>query len=291
MKIYVELLSHSMVDTISFMPVLEEFSKTNKELLVRINSNFEFLFTKSFPDIIYYRDGMEYDKHIKVEYDFNRPIQTGFAYQLGFDNWGYKRPRVDSFKSKRPVNNKYISIGVHSTSQVKYWNHPSGKSSQVESIYWDELCGMIRKSGYTPVVIERDETFGVSPFMNGLPSKANKKIGLSLIDVINHIEHSEFFIGLSSGLAWLAHALGKPVVMISNFTEDWNEFDISLPDYKRIVNKKVCHGCWNQVGRQFNFDNGDWYWCPKFKNTNRQFECHTSITPGMVYNEIKDWLV
>ncbi len=35
----------------------------------------------------------------------------------------------------------------------------------------------------------------------------------------------------------------------------------------------------------------DWYWCPKHKNIDRQFECHTSITPEMVYNEIKDWLI
>ena len=35
------------------------------------------------------------------------------------------------------------------------------------------------------------------------------KIGLNLEDTINDIYHSEFFIGLSSGLSWLAHAMGK----------------------------------------------------------------------------------
>ena len=59
-------------------------------------------------------------------------------------------------------------------------------------------------------------------------SKSNKKIGIDLLESLQLIQHSEFYIGLNSGMAWLSHALGKKVVMISNFSEDWNEFDLSL---------------------------------------------------------------
>ena len=113
---------------------------------------------------------------------------------------------------------------------------------------------------------------------------------MPLVDIVNYLLHSEFFIGLSSGLSWLAHALGKKVVMISNFTEDWTEFDLSLPDYIRITNKSVCHGCWNKVNIDHTFNTSDWYWCPKHQNTNRQFECHTSITPQMVMDQIQHFL-
>ena len=34
----------------------------------------------------------------------------------------------------------------------------------------------------------------------------------------------------------------------------------------------------------------NWDNCPKYENTNRQFECHTSITPEQVFNKIKDWI-
>jgi hypothetical protein len=37
----------------------------------------------------------------------------------------------------------------------------------------------------------------------------------------------------------------------------------------------------------FKFDKGDWNWCPEHKGTPRQFECHKSITPEMVINQIK----
>jgi autotransporter strand-loop-strand O-heptosyltransferase len=191
---------------------------------------------------------------------------------------------------ERPIKNKYITIGVHSTSQLKYWNHPKGKRIQPEAPYWNELCGMLRKEGYTPVVVEQNEMFGWAPYRNGLPSKSNKKFGQSFLESMNLIYHSEFYIGLSSGMSWIAHAMGKPVAMIANFTEDWNEFDLSLPDYIRITNKSVCHGCWNLIDKEYNFDVSDWYWCPKHKDTNRQFECHTSITPEHVFNEVKKWI-
>jgi autotransporter strand-loop-strand O-heptosyltransferase len=85
--------------------------------------------------------------------------------------------------------------------------------------------------------------------------------------------------------------MDKKVAMISNFSEDWHEFDLSSENYKRITNKSVCHGCWNNINKDFSFDAGDWYWCPKHRDTARQFECHTSITPQMVFEEIKDWII
>jgi autotransporter strand-loop-strand O-heptosyltransferase len=95
------------------------------------------------------------------------------------------------------------------------------------------------------------------------------------------IVSSEFYIGLSSGLSWLAWALGKKVVMIANFSEEWHEFECIRP-----VNKSVCNGCWNNPN--FKFDKGDWDWCPVWRGTDRKFECQSSITAKMVINCMND---
>jgi autotransporter strand-loop-strand O-heptosyltransferase len=87
---------------------------------------------------------------------------------------------------------------------------------------------------------------------------------------MNVIHHSHLFIGLSSGLSWLAWAMNKKVVMISNFTEANHEFDCI-----RITKTDVCHGCWNKA--EYRFDAGDWNWCPVHKGTDRQWECHKEI--------------
>ena len=105
----------------------------------------------------------------------------------------------------------------------------------------------------------------------------------SMTNTMTTIYNSRFFIGLSSGLSWLAWALETPVVMISNFTEANHEFS-----FHRVTNTSVCHGCWND--HQYKFDKGDWDWCPVHKGTERQFECHKEITPEMVTEEIKKLL-
>jgi len=93
------------------------------------------------------------------------------------------------------------------------------------------------------------------------------------------IHHSEFFIGLGSGVSWLAWALGKEVVMINNFAAEDHEFDCI-----RITNKNVCNGCWNNSN--FKFDAGDWDWCPIYKNTPRHFECQRSIVAEDVIDRL-----
>ena len=313
-KILVYIESFSIGDTVAAIPYVDRFREVNSDDEIYLGMSdwlipyfesvypkLKFVGRKKIENYTYTEDVSimeqklfggdgKFDNVLTLFYKFNKPIQQGYAEQLGFINSEYIRPKILIPELKRPIKNKYITIGVHSTSQLKYWNHPNGKRVQPESPNWNELCGMIRKSGYTPVIVEEHEMFGWLPYRNGLPTKANKKFGQSFLESMNLIYHSEFYIGLSSGMSWVAHSMGKPVAMISNFTEDWNEFDLSLPDYIRITNKSVCHGCWNKCKVKYDFDISDWYWCPEHKDTPRQFECHTSITPEMVFNEIKSWI-
>jgi len=293
-KVLVFIESFSIGDTVAAIPYINKFQEVNltDDISVSINDWLIPYFETIYPNLKFIgkNTGYVFDKIIDLKYNYNKSIQQGYAEQLGFINTPYIRPNILIPNMERPIKNKYVTIGIHSTSQLKYWNHPKGKKVQPESPYWNELCGMLRKEGYTPVVVEQDELFGWAPYRNGLPNKANKKFGQPFLESMNLIYHSEFYIGLSSGMSWVAHAMGKPVAMIANFTEDWNEFDLSTPDYIRIINKNVCHGCWNLINKEFKFDTDDWYWCPKHQNTNRQFECHTSITPEHVFNEIKKWI-
>lgn len=292
-SILIVLLSDSIGDTVAAAPYVSEYQKKHNCIVYyKIQKHFIFLFENIYDNVICINDesNIKFDEKIILDFYFFKSVQGGYAEQLGFEIPTYIRPQVVLPSMDRPIKNKYISLGVHSTSQLKYWNHSSGIKSQLTSPNWNELCSYLRKIGYIPVTVERDESFGISPFWNHVPTKSVKKIGQSLLESMNVVYHSEFYIGLSSGMSWLAHAMGKKVVMISNFTEDWNEFDISSPDYIRITNKSVCHGCFNKINIDFSFDPYNWYWCPKHQNTERQFECHKLITPGMVIDQIKPFL-
>lgn len=73
----------------------------------------------------------------------------------------------------------------------------------------------------------------------------------SLQERASLLHHADFFVGLSSGLSWLAWALGRPVVMISGFTHPHNEFETPY----RVINFHACNSCRNDTGIEFDHAN------------------------------------
>lgn len=292
-KILIRIITNSLGDTIACVPYINKFSEDFEfEIFFKTEERYIPLFVDSYPRINFISnlENLSFDEEIVLTTSFDKNLQLGFAEQLGYVDPCYIKPNISIPKGERPIKNKFVAIGVQSTCQMKYWNHPKGFEVQGQQPYWDELCKILRKKGYTPVCIDRFNSFGNSPYFNGSPKNCVDRTGLELDDVINYILYSEFFIGLSSGLSWLAHSLGKKVVMISNFTDKGYEFDEKDPDYIRISDESVCHGCFNKIGTDYVFDKWNWYWCPRHENTTRQFECHKVITPEVVINKISHFL-
>ena len=277
MRILVEIESHALGDSVGAVAVISKYQQQNN-YEVSVISNFPHLFKKSYPNLNFIGRNEPitdfFNDKIKTFYKFDVPLLDGYAQDFGITTEGIIL-KVDSVEGQRPIKNKYVCIGVHSTAQCKYWNYPNG---------WDILCKMLRKKGLTPVVVERDELFGIPEQMNGLPKSAVKKIGMKFNDVINHIQHCEFFIGLSSGLSWVAQGLNKPTVIISNVTSKDNEF----VDEKtlRIYDERICHGCIHK----YPFDSGDWLWCPIHRNDElKRHLCTKLITPNEVMEKIESF--
>ena len=105
---------------------------------------------------------------------------------------------------------------------------------------------------------------------------------LPLRERINLLAYAEFFIGLGSGLSWLAWAVDIPVILISGITATWFEFDTPY----RIANKLVCFGCHNDTTIKW----GDYEKCPRHKNTTRAYECSTKISAQQVIDAIDQLL-
>lgn len=282
-------------DLIAMMPYVKKFGEVYEydiTIMLKNKLNGE-LFSKTYPEISFISksENVSYDKMMSLKHElFNLPLQQIFAEQLGFKNAEYIRPEIKIEDCERPIKNKFITFSIQSTYQMKYWNAEGDIKNQLLSPNWSEICKFLRKKNITPVCIDYHDNFGVPPFRNHIPTNCVNKTGLSIDEASKYILHSEFFIGLSSGLSWLAHSLGKKVCMISNFTEDWHEFDLSLEDYIRITNKSVCHGCWNRMNVDFNGSDLEWYSCPNHLGTEKQYECHTSIKPEHVIEKISKWI-
>ena len=114
--------------------------------------------------------------------------------------------------------------------------------------------------------------------MNYMPEGCVDKTGdFTLDERMAQIAGARFFIGLGSGLSWLAWAVDKPVVLISGFSKKFSEFQTEY----RVINESVCNGCWNDMSCKF--DRNDWFWCPRNKN----FECSKEISADMVLQQVK----
>ena len=142
----------------------------------------------------------------------------------------------------------------------KYWNYPNG---------WQEIVDYLNYEGFQVYDLSLSNELN----LNNVYHRHN----MTLDKVAAYIKQSDFFIGLGSGLSWMAWALQVPTIMISGFSQPWCEFKT---DNYRVINKDVCHGCFNDS--KLHFDRGR-EWCPR----NKDFECTKNITPEMVIEKIE----
>ncbi|HEX3984354.1 MAG TPA: autotransporter strand-loop-strand O-heptosyltransferase [Acidisoma sp.] len=194
------------------------------------------------------------------------------GYILGVDPTE-EAPRITLPDESRPIQEPYVCIAVQASTQCKQWNNPHG---------WREVIAFLKEQGLRVICIDQKPVTGHGIVWNHIPHGTEDETGdRPLAERARWLRHAAAFIGLSSGLAWLAWAAGCPTVMISGFTHPTNEFDTPY----RIINWHTCNSCWNDVRHRF--DHKDYLYCPRHKGTDRQFECTRLITSTQVINALK----
>lgn len=259
-RIFIAFGSSSLGDNIAWMPYCLEFKKKYQcEVIVSTFKN--FLFESVYPELEFVEPGAVVDNIVAMpelgwHWDKNKepvnpitiPLQKSACTILHLP---YKemRPRIIDVPGVLLEDEKYVCISTKSTSECKHWDK------------WPQLISRLKDDGYRVIELSKEANdYG-----------AEKLEDTSLESVINHLRGCEFYIGLSSGISWLAWAVEAKVVMIANFTTSDHEFECI-----RVENRSVCNGCWNNP--KFKFDKGNWNWCPEHEDTPRQFECHKSIS-------------
>ena len=273
-RVFISFDSSSLGDTIAWMPICEVFRKIY-ECEVIVSTFLNALFETKYPEIQFvprgavvdnligmFELGWFYDKDREPVHPATVSLQQAAKNILCVKAEGEFITSLANEKRERPIKQQYVCISTKSTAQLKLW------------YYWQEIIDWLNNEGYKVVEISKDDTD-----LQGIEKIEDK----SLQSVMNYLYHAEYFIGLSSGLSWLAWALRKRVYMIANFSEPNHEFQSMCT---RIINLKVCNGCWNNP--KFKFDKGNWDYCPEHEDTPRQFECHKSISAKNVIDIIKE---
>jgi len=181
-------------------------------------------------------------------------------------------PKITIPEDPRPIPEPYVCIAVQSSSGCKMWNNPLG---------WREVVAHLKSKGLRVICIDQKPVHGSGLLYTHIPHDAEDQTGdRPLTERAHWLKHAEAFVGLSSGLAWLAWASGVPAVVISGFTHPTNEFTTPY----RVINWHTCNSCWNDPALRFKHD--DFMWCPRHQNTPRHFECTRLITGAQVIAQI-----
>ena len=284
-RVLISFESSSLGDTLAWIPYAEEFRKKHGCHLI-VSTFMNDLFESKYPEIEFINPGTKVDdlyalyrlgwffENDNQDYSMNKndlkkiPLQQTATDILGLD-YAEIRPRI---KSIQPMTSEkpYICIANHSTAQTKYWNNPTG---------WQELVDYVKSLGYDVYLLSKEPDGYMG---NKNPNGVIKIDGKSLEEISSILLGSKGFVGLGSGLSWLSWSLNVPTILISGFSEKYQE----MQGVYRIINESVCHGCF----ARHSFNRGDWNWCPDHKGTDRQFECTKTITFDMVKPSLNEIL-
>ena len=175
-----------------------------------------------------------------------------------------------------PIADPYVVFATKSTSAAKHLNNPGA---------WEDIIAWTKSQGFRAICIDQKRRltggFLSYPFPEGAEDETGDR---PLTERARWIRHAAAFVGLSSGLSWLAWHLGTPTVLISGMTAPFNEFETP----GRVINFNACNSCWNDVNERFSHE--DFMWCPRHAGTKRQFECTGLITAEHVIRKLKEAL-
>ncbi len=284
-EVLVQLPVGTLGDTIGWFPYAVKFKELHGcRLTCAMAEKTIPLFRAAYPDISFvphegvqadkfyatYRIGLFFDDDATIfqPCDFRLVgLHRTAGYILGVDPTE-QAPRIQLPDDSRPIPERYVCIATQSTTQCKYWNNPNG---------WREIVKFLKAQGYRVICIDQKLVYGLGLVWNHIPYGAEDQTGdRPLLERARWLKHADFFIGLGSGLSWLAWAMGPPVMLISGFSHPTTEFDTPY----RVINYHACNSCWNDV--RVRFDHKDFLWCPRHKDTPRQFECTRLITVDSV---------
>jgi autotransporter strand-loop-strand O-heptosyltransferase len=224
--VFIKLDAWALGDTIAWIPYVEMFRQMH-ECRVICSTFHNDLLSESFPDIMFAKpntqisnvyaqfyvgasnDENPYYSPIKVN---EHPLQDVASRILGLKPMLIRPDLTAKYAhiSSR-INGKYVTLSEYGSAENKHWKAENG---------WQGVVDYLNGKGYKVVVISKEKT--------SLTGIIDKSGDISLDDRCVDIMYANMHLGVSSGLSWLAWALGTHVVMISDVTPNWHEFNTGV---------------------------------------------------------------
>jgi autotransporter strand-loop-strand O-heptosyltransferase len=215
--VFIKMDAYALGDNIAWMPYVEEF-RIKHECKVICSTFWNDLFSPVYPDIMFVQPNTRIENVFAQYYvgthDDTPPCYSPSTYiteplqKIAADILGLPYEELDTriaAPQGLPRNPKKICLSEYASLDMKTWHGD-----------WQRIVDTLNEMGYEVNVISKEPT--------KLKGVINKTGDVPLWDRMIDLTSSAYFIGVSSGLSWLAHNLGCHVFLISDFTPKDHEF-------------------------------------------------------------------
>ena len=226
--VFIKMDARALGDNLAWIDYVEQFRIKHKCNII-CSSFFNELFEQTYPDIMFVAPNTKianvpaqyyigtnntYNPVYQPSLYLNNPLQKIATDILGLE---YKeaKPRINY---PNVVRKKKVCLSEYASLKTKEWNIIGG---------WQAIVDLFNEYGYEVVVISKEYSY--------LKNVTNKSGDYPLEDRIKDLAESEFFVGNSSGLSWLAWGCNTHVFLISDFTPPYHE---PTENVTRIYNKE-----------------------------------------------------
>ena len=226
--VFIKMDAKALGDNLAWIDYVDQFRIKHKCHVV-CSTFFNELFEQTYPDIMFVAPNTKItnvaaqyyigtnnspNKIYQPSLYLDNPLQKIASDILGLE-YKESKPKINYPKVPRK---KKVCISEYASLKTKEWNVIGG---------WQAVVDLFNEHGYEVVVISKEYSY--------LKNVINKSGDYSLEDRIKDLAESEFFVGNSSGLSWLAWGCDTHTFLISDFTPPYHE---PTKNITRIYNKE-----------------------------------------------------
>jgi autotransporter strand-loop-strand O-heptosyltransferase len=218
--VFIKMDAYALGDNLAWLPYVDSFQQKHKCRII-CSTFHNHLFVDVYPNIMFVQPNTRIDNVYAQYYigthDHTPPIYSPTTYiteplqKIASDILGLD---FEDLKCKvahipQPKNPKKICLSEFASLDMKTWHGD-----------WQEVVDTLVKAGYEIHVISREKT--------ALKNVVDKSGDIPIEHRVADLASASYFIGVSSGLSWLAHSLDCHVFLISDFTPKNHEFNTNV---------------------------------------------------------------
>jgi autotransporter strand-loop-strand O-heptosyltransferase len=224
--VFIKIDAYALGDNIAWVPYVEWFRR-ERNCKVICSTFYNELFVDTYPEIMFVKPNTSIENvyaqyYVGASSDENKVYSSVNSKEVNLQMVASSilglpfeelRPKLHhSFeKTSRIFAQKYVTLSEFGSGENKSWKAQDG---------WQQVVDYLNQLGFMVVVISKEPT----NLKNVIDRTGDYPLSMRMYDIY----HSEFHLGISSGLSWLAWAMGKHVLMISDVTPRWHEFQTDV---------------------------------------------------------------